>query len=92
MGALVRFGREPTGAREYLVTPGCDAEGTTIADVPLHDDEWVTLVVRDGGAIQPGAGLRLRARDRVLILTEPHRSADLAEAFTSASSDGRRDA
>jgi cell volume regulation protein A len=87
----VRFGEEPTGAREYRVSPGCDAEGTAIAELPLDDDEWVTLVVRDGGAIQPEADLRLRADDRVLILTEPHRVPEVAGAFaTTTASDSRR--
>lgn len=82
----VRFGREPTGAREYTVAPGCEAEGMTIGDLPLADHEWVTLVVRDGGAIQPGGDLPLRARDRVLILTDPDRGPDLTATFAATSS------
>lgn len=81
----IRFGHEPTGAREYVVAAGCDAEGITIEDLPLHDDEWVTLVVRDGEATQPDADLRLRARDRVLILTTPDRATDLSGTFAETS-------
>ena len=86
----VRFGHEPTGAREYLVAPGCEAEGTTIGELPLDEHEWVTLVVRDGGAIQPGGDLRLRAQDRVLILTEPDRAPDLTGTFPASSNARRR--
>jgi cell volume regulation protein A len=86
----VRVGEEPTGAREYVVAAGCEAEETAIADLPLTDYGWVTLVVRDGVAIQPAADLRLRANDRVLILSELEREPDLTETFGATSDSGGR--
>jgi NhaP-type Na+/H+ and K+/H+ antiporter len=38
--------------------------------VPAGDDAWITMVVRDGVARAPTAGLKLRAGDRVLVLSD----------------------
>jgi NhaP-type Na+/H+ and K+/H+ antiporter len=62
----------------------------TIGDLPLDDHEWVTLVVHDGEAIQPDGDLRLRAQDRVLILTESDRRSDLTETFAGTPNSPRR--
>lgn len=67
----VRVGTEPGHVAEHLVEPGSDWDGTAIADLPLPDDAWITLVVREGAAIRPDGDLRLRAGDRVLLLAEP---------------------
>jgi cell volume regulation protein A len=67
----VRVGTEPGHVAERLVEPGSDWDGTAIADLPLPDDAWITLIVRDGAAIRPDGDLRLRAGDRVLLLAEP---------------------
>jgi potassium/hydrogen antiporter len=66
----VRVGEEPSHVAEHLVEPGSAWDGTTLDDLPLADDAWITLVVRDGAAIKPDGGLRLRAGDRVLLLGE----------------------
>jgi potassium/hydrogen antiporter len=78
----VRVGREPTGAREYRVAPRSRADGLAVGELPLGDHAWVTLVVRDGDALQPDGALELRAGDRLLILAEPGRTGDLRAAFT----------
>lgn len=65
----VRVGAEPSGVAEKLVEPGGDWDGATIDDLPLPDDAWITLVVRDGAAIKPDGHLRLQAGDRVLLLS-----------------------
>jgi NhaP-type Na+/H+ and K+/H+ antiporter len=41
-----------------------------IEDLPLPPDAWVSLVVRDGSALQPRADLVLEAGDRVLVLAD----------------------
>jgi cell volume regulation protein A len=66
----VRVGTEPSRVAEHRVEPGSDWDGATIDDLPLPDDAWITLVVRDGAAIKPDGDLRLRAGDRVLLLGE----------------------
>ncbi len=50
-------------------------------ELPLGDHAWVTLVVREGGAMQPSGSLVLRAGDRVFVLTEPPYEAKLAHLF-----------
>ena len=78
----VRVGQEPTGAREYSVAANSRADGVALGELPLGDDAWVTLLVRDGDALLPQAELRLRAGDRLLILTEgPEQSARLRSLF-----------
>jgi cell volume regulation protein A len=82
----VRVAEEPTGAHELLVDAGSAAEGTTLEDLPLPEDAWVTLVVRDGQALAPAAGLRLRAGDRLLVLADPGDTAEtLGRALRGAS-------
>lgn len=67
----VRVGTEPSGVAEHVVEAGSDWVGTSIDELPLPDDSWITLVVRDGAAIKPSGDLRLQAGDRVLLLAEP---------------------
>jgi cell volume regulation protein A len=66
----VRVGQDPTGAREYSVAANSRADGAALGELPLGKDAWVTLVVRDGDALQPDAKLQLRADDRLLILSD----------------------
>jgi potassium/hydrogen antiporter len=78
----VRVGSEPTGAHEFRVAPRSDADGATLSDLPLGDDAWVTLLVRDGDALQPSTEMRLRSEDRVLILADdPERLTLLRSTF-----------
>jgi cell volume regulation protein A len=49
----LRLGREPTGAREYPVAPASPADGLALGRLPLGDEAWVTLLVRDGEAHHP---------------------------------------
>lgn len=52
-----------------------------ISQLPLGGEAWVTLVVRDGDALQPEGDLELRADDRLLILAEPRHGTDLRATF-----------
>jgi cell volume regulation protein A len=80
----VRVGSEPTGAHEYRVAPRSDADGAALGDLPLGDDAWVTLLVRDGDALQPSIEMRLRPDDRVLILADdPERLTLLRSTFAA---------
>jgi cell volume regulation protein A len=67
----VRVGTEPSRVAEHVVEENSPWDGTTIDDLPLADDAWITLVVRDGVAIKPDGHLLLQAGDRVLLLAEP---------------------
>ena len=72
---------EPQGAREFTVARGSRSEGHEIRDLPLGEHAWVTLIVRDGAAIQPSGSLRLKAGDRVLALMERDDQRALARLF-----------
>lgn len=79
----VRIGSEPTGAREHRVEARSRADGMALGDLPIGDDAWITLLVRDGEALQPDSDLELRPHDRLLILADPERSHDLKATFTA---------
>lgn len=64
----VRLGQDPTGAREYSVAANSYVDGARLGDLPLGANAWVTLLVRDGDALQPHAQMRLRSGDRLLVL------------------------
>jgi cell volume regulation protein A len=76
----IRLEGEP-GAQEYEVRARSAAEGAAIRDLPLGQDAWVTLVVRDGVALEPNASFALRAGDRLLVLADADRSRALAKVF-----------
>lgn len=66
----VRVGQEPPDVHEHVVEVGSRWDGVRLADVPLADDAWITLVLRDGAVLQPTDDLQLRAGDRVLVLAD----------------------
>ena len=49
---------------------GVSWDGVSVEDLPLPDDAWVTLIVRDGLALRPDARLVMRAGDRVLVIAD----------------------
>ena len=77
----VRLGEEPAAAHEFTVGAGSRAENQQLKAMPLGENAWVTLVVRDGAAIAPRGSLQLRAGDRVALLAEPDDVAGLMRLF-----------
>ena len=67
----VRVGEEPTGACEVYVAPGSRADASPVGELDLGQDAWVTMIVRDGAALQPSKSLHLRPGDRILLLADP---------------------
>jgi cell volume regulation protein A len=63
------------------VAEGSHAEGMALGDLPIGDDAWVTLLVRDGDALQPEPDLELRSGDRLLILADPQHGRELGATF-----------
>jgi potassium/hydrogen antiporter len=74
----VRLPGEPSDSHEVRVEAGSQADGRPIRELPLADDAWISVIVRDGTAIEPHGDLTLRAGDRLLILTAS-RSEELLE-------------
>jgi cell volume regulation protein A len=71
----VRVGEEPAAVHEHTVEAGSSWDGVRVEDLPIPRDAWVTLVVRDGAALQPSGSLTLRAGDRVLLIADDPASA-----------------
>ena len=77
----VRLRAEPRGVRRYVVASGSRAEGEAIRDLPLGEHTWVSLVVRDGEALQPRGSHVLEPGDEVLLLSESHDIGALRRVF-----------
>jgi cell volume regulation protein A len=68
----VRLRDEPEGARQYVVAPGSDADGSTIDDLAPDRQLWIAMGVRNGALLQIRGDTTLRAGDEVVVLaTDP---------------------
>ena len=67
----VRFRHEPDAVQRYRVAPGSPADRTTIADLPLGEGAWISLIIRQGRLVPVRADTQLRAGDEVVTLTDP---------------------
>jgi cell volume regulation protein A len=77
----VRLAEPPRDRVEHAVESGSAADGAPLADLPLGERSWVTLVVRDATAVPPRPDLILRAGDVVFLLGVDEHSR-LADAFS----------
>ena len=77
----LRFRDEPRGIHRYTIAAGSPADGTTIADLPLGDDVWISLVRRSGELLQVRGDTRLHAGDVVLALADADRAEIPARLF-----------
>jgi cell volume regulation protein A len=68
--AGVRLAVEPADLRHYVVARASTADGLTIRDLPVGEEVWVSLVVRDGGLLQVRGDTVLRAGDDVAVIAE----------------------
>jgi cell volume regulation protein A len=84
----VRLRHEPHGLRRYLVEPGSPADGSTVADLQLGEDAWISLVIRHGQLVPVQGSTTLRAGDEVLALADPGRNPNLAPTFTAPGRSG----
>jgi potassium/hydrogen antiporter len=64
----MRFRDQPEGLHRYVVERGSPAEGTTLRDLPLDEDVWVSVVSRAGRMVQVRGSTTLEAGDEVLAL------------------------
>jgi potassium/hydrogen antiporter len=65
----MRFRDRPEGLHRYVVQRGSQADGTTIRDLPLDEDVWVSVVSRRGRMVQVSGSTTLEAGDEVLAIT-----------------------
>jgi cell volume regulation protein A len=86
--AGVRLTVEPADLRHYVVAPASTADGRTVRDLPVGEEVWVSLVVRDGGLLQVRGDTVLRAGDDVAVIAESDQLPLLGELFGARPSDG----
>lgn len=77
----IRFQEEPEGLHRFVVAPGSTADGTPISDLPLHEDAWISFVVRSGRLISVSSDTLLRAGDEVVVLAAEVDEDDLRAPF-----------
>ena len=72
----MRFRDQPEGLHRYVVEQGSQADGSTIRDLPLDEDVWVSVVSRGGRMVQVSGTTTLEAGDEVLAITSDRSLAD----------------
>ncbi|MEO6510012.1 MAG: cation:proton antiporter [Nocardioides sp.] len=85
----MRFRDRPSGLRRFEVEPGSPADGTTIGELELDEDTWISMVSRAGTMVAVRGRTVLRAGDEVLVLVDPdadvERQVDPAGVFAPGS-------
>lgn len=77
----VRLREEPADVRRYEVREGSRAIGEAIRDLPLGENAWISLVVRDGRPVQARGSLRLEQGDELLALVPAAEADELQRVF-----------
>jgi cell volume regulation protein A len=80
--AGVRLSVEPADLRHYVVGAGSRADGCSVRQLPVGEEVWVSLVVRDGGLLQVRGDTVLRAGDDVAVIAESDQEALLGTLFS----------
>jgi cell volume regulation protein A len=82
----MRFREEPTGLRRYRVAACSAADGSTIGDLPIGENLWISMINRDGRLVQVAHDTVLQAGDEVLALVDTHRDgSDPGQLFSTQS-------
>ncbi|MFL6098694.1 MAG: cation:proton antiporter [Actinomycetales bacterium] len=79
--AGVRLSVEPADLRHYVVGAGSRADGCSVRHLPVGEDVWVSLVVRDGGLLQVRGDTVLHAGDDIAVIAQSDQEALLAALF-----------
>ena len=64
----MRFRDEPEGLRRFVVQAGSAADGSTIGDLPIGEDVWISMVSRHGRLLHVSGDMTLEPGDEVLAL------------------------
>jgi len=79
----MRLRDEPTGLCRCSVRPGAAADGSKIADLPLGEHTWISMISRGGTLVPVHGNTTLRAGDEVLLLTDPEAETNPRALFTA---------
>ena len=78
----IRFQEEPEGLHRFTIAPATAADGSTISDLPLPGDAWISFILRNANLVPAHASTVLQAGDKILILASGADAASLTAAFT----------
>lgn len=78
----VRFQEEPQGMHRFTVTAGSAAHGTPIIDLPLGENTWISLIIRDDRLVPVHADTTLATGDEIIILGTGDDQSALTTIFT----------
>ncbi|MGH3436763.1 MAG: cation:proton antiporter [Sciscionella sp.] len=84
----VRFRHEPHALHRYVLRSGSPADGSTINDLPLGEDFWISLVIRHGQLVNVSGATTLQAGDEIVALADPEGEADPGPLFLGESPAG----
>jgi cell volume regulation protein A len=77
----VRLRSEPSSVARYVVRRRSPADGTSLVELPLGEDAWVSLVIRDGAVLGAWGDTVLKAGDEVLLIVDEDANVDLSHLF-----------
>ena len=79
----IRFQQEPQDLHRFLITAGAAAASTPISDLPLPEDAWISLIIRDGRPVPAHADTILQAGDEIVVLARGNDEPSLRRLFES---------
>ncbi|MFI6012559.1 TrkA C-terminal domain-containing protein [Streptomyces sp. NPDC051243] len=65
----VRLRDRPEGVVRHVVEEGSVADGSSVDELDIGEETWISLVVREGRLVPVRGSTRLREGDEVLLLT-----------------------
>lgn len=78
----VRFQEEPEGLHRFVIASGAPADGSTINDLALAEDAWISFVIRGGNLLPVHGETVLQADDEVIVLAAGADEASLRALFS----------
>ena len=78
----MRFREQPSGLHRYIVARASAADGSTIAELDLGEQSWISMINRGGLLVPIRGNTVLQAGDEVLLLTDPDNDAVPSSLFT----------
>jgi cell volume regulation protein A len=72
---------EPHGVQRYTVASGSRAEGRALADLPIGERSWISMIVRQNELVQAPGETTLEAGDELLLLADVGDSSGLRDLF-----------
>jgi cell volume regulation protein A len=85
----VRFRHEPEGLHRYTVASGAPADTAQVSDLPIAEDIWVSLIIRNGRLVPIRSDTILRAGDEAVLLAADPDTAGLDAVFSGRACDDR---